>query len=372
MIMWILLMALLLLGTLGGIYYLATRISRFKIIRQLSHGKKAAGVLIGLGCMVLITGGIWLAWGYMNAIVCVLHLLVFWLLFDGLFAGIAHLRKRPFSRYYAGGAAILFTVCYLAAGWYAAFHVWQTPYAISTGKPVGSLRVAVLSDSHVGTTFHGDGFAAHLQEIQAQEPDLLLIVGDFVDDDTSKADMIVCCQALGNMQTTYGVYYVFGNHDKGYYDYRGYTGEDLTRELEKNGVTVLEDDVALIDDRFYLIGRADKSEEYVAGRKAMKELTEGLDPSKFSIVLDHQPMDYAAQAAAGVDLVLSGHTHGGQFIPMTTVSKLFGPIGNDWIYGYTRRENTDFIVTSGISDWAIKFKTGCWSEYLLIDIQEDA
>lgn len=371
MIMWMLLMGLLLLGSLSGIYYLATRVSRFKVIRQLSRGKKAVGKWIGLGCMALLFGGIWLAWGYMNAIVCVMHLLIFWLLFEGLFNGIAYLRKRPFSRYYAGAAAIVFTVCYLAAGWYSAFHVRQTSYSLSTGKPVGELRIAVLSDSHVGTTFHGDGFAAHLQEIQAQQPDLLLIVGDFVDDDTTEADMRACCQALGKMETTYGVYYVFGNHDKGYYDYRGYTGEDLAQELETNGVTVLEDDVVLIDDRFYLIGRADKSEEHAAGRKTMAALTQGLDSYKFTVVLDHQPMDYAAQAAAGVDLVLSGHTHGGQFIPMTTISKLFGPIGNDWIYGYTRRDNTNFIVTSGISDWAIKFKTGCWSEYILIDIQSE-
>ena len=50
-------------------------------------------------------------------------------------------------------------------------------------------------------------------------------------------DMIRCCQAqaLGEMKTTYGIYYVFGNHDKGYYplEYRSYSGEDLIRELEK-------------------------------------------------------------------------------------------------------------------------------------------
>ena len=101
----------------------------------------------------------------------------------------------------------------------------------------------------------------------------------------------------------------------------------------------------------------------------MAELTQGIDPDKFSIVLDHQPRDYAAQAAADVDLVLSGHTHGGQLIPLMQLSNLFGLGGNDRVYGQETRDDTTFIVTSGISDWAIKFKTGCFSEYVVIDIE---
>ena len=105
-----------------------------------------------------------------------------------------------------------------------------------------------------------------------------------MDDDTSKADMVRACRALGELKCTYGVYYTFGNHDKGYYpsDYRGYSGADLKENLEKNNVHVMEDDVELIDNRFYIIGRADKSEEYGAGRKNMEELVKDLDPDKFS------------------------------------------------------------------------------------------
>ena len=124
----------------------------------------------------------------------------------------------------------------------------------------------------------------------------------------------------------------------------------------------------LIDDRFYIIGRADKSEEYRSGRKSMEELTEDIDPDKFSIVIDHQPDDYAAQAESGVDLVLSGHTHGGQLFPLMNIENLIDITPEDRVYGREKRGNTNFIVTSGIADWAIKFKTGCISEYLMIDI----
>ncbi len=169
------------------------------------------------------------------------------------------------------------------------------------------------TDSHTGTTFHGEGFAEHIKEIEAQNPDVLLIA-----------------------------------------------------ELEKNNVHVMQDDVELVDNRFYIIGRKDKSEEYSGGRKTMEELTKDLDPDKFSIVLDHQPQDYDAQAASGVDLVLSGHTHGGQLFPLMTIENHSNLAADDRVYGYEKRENTNFIVTSGISDWAIKFKTGCKSEYLML------
>ena len=93
-----------------------------------------------------------------------------------------------------------------------------------------------------------------------------------------------------------------------------------------------------------------------------------LDPTKYIIILDHQPNDYAAEAATGADLVLSGHTHGGQMLEINLVGALIG--SNDRTYGMETRDRTTFIVTSGISDWAIKFKTGCRSEYVIIDVTQ--
>lgn len=78
--------------------------------------------------------------------------------------------------------------------------------------------------------------------------------------------------------------------------------------------------------------------------------------------------DYEALKDANMDLVLSGHTHGGQLFPLMTIENHSNIAEDDRVYGYEKRENTNFIVTSGISDWAIKFKTGCKSEYLIISI----
>ena len=373
MILWAVLMAVLFAAFIGGIFYLISRLRKFEWVRNAAGGKKKLEILLGAVIVIIPAAIIWIIWGQMNAIICILHLIIFWAVSDGIFALVKKSRKKEFKRYYAGIVAVVFTITYLAAGWYGAHHVWEKNYTIETDKEVGNFRVALLSDSHTGTTFHGDGFAEHMKGIEKQNPDVVLVAGDFVDDDTTKEDMIRCCQALGEMKTTYGVYYVFGNHDKGYYpsDYRGYTGDDLVAELEKNGVTVLQDQNVLIDNRVYIIGRQDRSEdvEKGKGRADMATLTQDLDDSKFSIVMDHQPADYEAQAASGVDLVVSGHTHGGQLFPLMNIENLTGLGGDDKVYGYEKRGNTNFIVTSGISDWVIKFKTGCRSEYVLIDIQ---
>jgi predicted MPP superfamily phosphohydrolase len=130
-------------------------------------------------------------------------------------------------------------------------------------------------------------------------------------------------------------------------------------------VIVLEDAVVEIANKFILVGRKDASDK---DRVSVIEITKDLDQNKYIIILDHQPNDYDNEQKANVDLVLSGHTHGGQLIPLGFFGKLLG--ANDKVYGMEQRDNTTFIVNSGISDWSIKFKTGTKSEYGVIDIKK--
>jgi predicted MPP superfamily phosphohydrolase len=88
---------------------------------------------------------------------------------------------------------------------------------------------------------------------------------------------------------------------------------------------------------------------------------------RYVILLDHQPYDFDAEAAAGADLVLCGHTHGGQFIPINHIGEWIGE--NALRYGHEKRQNTDFIVSSGISNWTFRFKTGCHSEIVVIELK---
>ena len=304
--------------------------------------------------------------------------MIFWLLADLVGWFISLFRKIPltgietdkgeikqFRPYWRGLGVLLFSAVYLGIGWYLAHHVWVTRYDIVSDKLSGQagLKVVLFADSHLGATFDGEGFAEQMKRIQDEKPDMVMIAGDFVDDSTTREDMLRACIALGEISTTYGVYYIPGNHDRGYYNSRDFSYSELLEELSKSGVTVLEDKVVDVTDTISIVGRKDKS---MSDRRPIDELLKGIDAKRYMIVLDHQPNDYAAESAAGADLVLSGHTHGGQLIPINFVGEWLG--ANDRTYGWEKRGTTEFIVTSGISDWAIGFKTGTKSEYVVLNL----
>ena len=371
--MWIAILVIAVVLLIASALYTINCFSRFGFVRKLAGQSKMKARIAGLVFTAAIVCVLTLTMGAVNMAICLIHLLIFFGIADIITLIVRKIRKsekKPES-FIGGYIALGSAVVYLLAGFYLTNNVWEKDYKLSTSKSVSGLKIIQFADSHVGTTFDGEGLNKYIDMMNEKDPDVVVITGDFVDDDTDRKNMLAACAAVGRLKTKYGVYYCFGNHDKGYYgdDHRGYTTDDLVAELEKNGVTVLEDESVLVNDSFYIIGRADKSEELVGrggGRKPMDELIEDLDKSKYMIVLDHQPNDYSAEAAAGVDLVLSGHTHGGQLLPINPVGEWIG--ANDKTYGYEKRENTDFIVTSGISDWAIAFKTGCRSEYVEINV----
>ena len=399
--MWLAILGSALVCAVIAVIYLVNRFGHFAVVSRLAGNRRWLRILIS--CVPVLCLFVYGIFNIVNAVIIVLHLAAFWLIAD-LATGLFSFLRRRFSRKTpdAGAAAeapadtadasengpcgntaspkiywkgiVVLTLCavYLAIGMYNAYHVDRTAYELTTDKelPGGKLRIAHIADSHIGTTFGGEGFAEYLKKIEAEKPDVLVFTGDFVDDGTTREEMVAACHAFAGIQTTYGIFFCFGNHDKGYYGNRGYTAEDIVAELTANGVTVLEDETVLVADTFYITGRMDKSDSERAkdgrARLPMEELTKDLDKSRYMIVLDHQPNDYAAESAAGADLVLSGHTHGGQLIPLGPIGRLMG--ANDRTYGTETRGNTSFIVTSGISDWEILFKTGTKSEYVIIDI----
>ena len=347
----------------AGILYLGLRLQKYPPFR----GKRRAIRLLSFPVIPLAAYLVTLLLGMstFNVVLLLLHLVVFWLLCDLGWWIAEKIRKKKPRRYYAGIAAIALTVIYMGAGWFFAHHVFVKEYHLTTEKEVGRLCVVQITDSHLGVTLSGEDFAREMEKVQSQNPDLVVITGDFVDDDSSKEDMLTACEALGELKTTYGVYFIYGNHDDGYFRKGTFTPAELRKALTDNGVVILEDETVLIDNRFYLIGRKDRS---ARGRLSMEELTKDLDPAKYTLVLDHQPTDFEAQTEAKADLVLSGHTHGGHIFPTGLVGVWFG--GNDLCYGMEVRESSTFIVSSGISGWAMPFKTGCISEIVVIHVTE--
>lgn len=369
MTMWIIILWVSMAIVAAAIAYVSSRVALLLPTDWIGQWGFMKRVLICLGAVLLAGGLISACLDVVNAMVCVLYLALIWGATDFVFYLLNKAFDISVAYPYIGMVAIGLTLAALSVGWYLNHQAWVTHYTLITDKEVPPLKIAMFADVHLGTTFHADGFAERLKKLQAQKPDIVFVVGDYVDDNTRREDMLKGTQALGALKTKYGVYFVMGNHDKGYYHSarRGFTKQDLIDTLEKVGVIVLEDDKRLLDDAFYIIGRQDASvqQDGRGHRLSMDELTQDLDKNKLSLVLDHQPADFKNQQGQ-VDVVLSGHTHGGQLFPFNWVGKWMG--ANDSIYGHTRQKNTDFIVTSGLSSWAIQFKTGTRSEFVIIDI----
>ena len=391
-------MIVLLTLFVAGLLYVAFRAARWSFVQRLAKGSRATARLACVGAFLVLFAVLWATLNLMNALIAFVHLFIFWVLCDAVAAIVRKVRggknakaggsaqgsdvgesaqpdgsandsaesqQAMTRRDFAGGAAILLCTAYLGAGWEADHRVRATRYALGTEKLRGPLRIAQITDSHMGATFHADRFARYMDEISAFSPDIAVVTGDFVDDDTSRDDMLAGCAALSRLRTAHGVFFVYGNHDKGYYpeEIRGWTNAEMRAALEAAGVTVLEDAAVQLPCGVTVVGRRDRSER---ARKSAADLLSGVDRGTYVVMLDHQPQDFAAEAAAGPDLVLCGHTHGGQLIPLPLVGGWLG-INDRW-YGHERRGGTDFIVSSGISNWSLRFKTGCFSEYVIIDV----
>ncbi len=245
---WLFIMGFTILLFISGIVYICKQMKKFGIKNRF------VPYLIILVFITLLS----LILNYSTTIIITIHYLVIWLFMDLLFFIIKKIRKQDFKYYISGILAIIFTTIYVIFGVYNVYDVKKIEYNLNSAKINDSYKITLISDSRLGTTFDAYGFNKYLKIIEKENPDMLLIAGDFVDDGTSKTEMIKASKYLGNIKTKYGVYFAHGNHDKGYYgEKRGYTSTDLENELTKNGVKILKDESTLINNEIYLIGRQD-------------------------------------------------------------------------------------------------------------------
>lgn len=345
----------------GFLVYRLNRISIYKLIKNKNN--RVSKVLLVIICIVAL---IFMIMDSINTLIVLIHLFASLIFFDFIIGLINLIRSKDLNNSISFILAIITTSIYLIYGYYSCHHIVETDYIVSSKKDIGvdNFRMVQVSDSHIGATISGDKFYRCMEDINKLNPDIVVVTGDFVDDDTSLKDMIKASQGLGKLKTKYGVYFTYGNHDKAYFNYRNFNDKRLRKELKKNNVIILEDEVKLINDHIYLVGRQDSQ---VRDRIVAEDLTQNLDQSKYIIGLDHKPDDYGNEVNANFDLILSGHTHGGQMWPLGPISVFMGI--NDSYYGKKIIDNTTFIVSSGIGDWQVKFKTATISEYVVIDIK---
>ena len=261
-------------------------------------------------------------------------------------------------RYILAAAA---AICLLGA-WNAARPRLRTE-TIDIAKTAGGIRelkIAVAADLHLSPVLRGRFLGRTLAKIKALDPDLVLLPGDIVGEDTPAADREKIAAAFRELKPKYGVFACTGNHE--------YFG-DLERNIDtlrKGGVRVLLDEAELVAGSFCVIGRKDPTSRRMGDtRQPWTALVAGLDPDMPRVALDHQPVKLNEAVEAGVDLLVCGHTHNGQMFPITQI--------NWFVYehnhGLLKKGRTFVDVTSGVGTWGPPVRIGTVPEIVLITLR---
>jgi predicted MPP superfamily phosphohydrolase len=217
-----------------------------------------------------------------------------------------------------------------------------------------TLRIAIISDIHIGQLYGLRDVERMVKLTQAEAPDLIILAGDIFDNprlETANIDALK--QAFSGLEAPLGVYAVYGNHDR--FD----DGAGMTAFFEGTPVTVLRDECAVIEGAVVIAGRDDA---YVRGRADIAALLGQTTANLPIIVVDHQPTSVDEARQAGASVYIGGHTHGGQFFPITEIVKRI----YDVHHGYAMRGNTHVVVSSGYGAWAAPVRVLSRSEIVLL------
>ena len=270
-----------------------------------------------------------------------------------------------------GLLAIIIFAAIIIGSVYGMNHIELTEYNLTTEKIDNeSYSILFVSDVHYGTVQNTQLVKDSILKMNNLKPDIVVLGGDIVDERTTKDDMQEIFEELGKINSTYGTYYIFGNHDRqpSTMDYingnRTFSDSDLNQSIEKNRIKILNDDKITINNDIVLVGRSDAEWEDSVNRIDVNKIFNESDLSKYIVVLDHQPVESKENAQEGADLQLSGHTHGGQVFPYGMIYDLSDRLN----YGEYEIKDMKQIVSSGLTGWGWPMRNEAKCEYVLINI----
>jgi predicted MPP superfamily phosphohydrolase len=222
-------------------------------------------------------------------------------------------------------------------------------------------RIAMVSDIHLGPLSGRAHTERIVRMINETEPDLVAIVGDLVDSTVS--ELGPAAEPLRDLHSRDGTFFVTGNHE--------YFVDDpfaWLSELERLGVQPLRNQNTLIrrgTGAFNLAGVNDVAGRSRADPPDFDRALSGLDSSRPTVLLAHQPVQVAQAAARGVDLQLSGHTHGGQMWPFHYVVRAVQPS----LAGLSSVDDTQLYVSRGAGFWGPPVRVGARPDITVLSLQ---
>ncbi|HMG76122.1 MAG TPA: metallophosphoesterase [Pyrinomonadaceae bacterium] len=235
----------------------------------------------------------------------------------------------------------------------------QQIYLRRLPKALDGLRVVHLSDFHYGPIVNPRHLERAIEAANDLQPDLIALTGDYISHDRSYA--APCAELVGRLRARYGVFAVLGNHDH-------WTDAALIADLFRSeGITVLLNEGMRIDlkgESFWLAGVNDT----MVGLEDLPLALAGSGDDEMKLLLAHNPIILRRAARAEVDLVLSGHTHGGQ-VTLRPEKNRSGRPRRRLLRGLGRRGNTQIYVTRGLGTVVLPIRYGCPPEVSVLELQ---
>ena len=272
--------------------------------------------------------------------------------------------------------AIVSALLLTTYGFVVALRPQITQYTVATTELPGAFegfRIALITDIHLGPTVDGAFVARLVDQVNAEHPDLIVIAGDLVDGtpEQLKPELSV----LSHLSAPYGVVVTTGNHEVywGADEWMNTFAELGLTTLSNSGIQIIRDgqsiDILGIDDSD---GKGEITADVQQASTQMAQ-TFGTPPSgtgRYRILIAHRPNEVAlrngAAARLGVDLELSGHTHGGQLWPFQVLTEFtYGTVS-----GEAELSNVTVITTRGVANWGPPVRVGAPPEVPIITLTQ--
>lgn len=218
-------------------------------------------------------------------------------------------------------------------------------------------RVAALvSDTHLGHV-RGLGFVSRIvARLNRLKPDIVFLAGDLYDGTAVNAKALA--QPLAEIAAPHGTYFVTGNHEE-FRDPR-----DYVEAMAGAGVRVLKSEKVIVDG-LQIVGIYYHDSTWEPRLHEVLQAAQ-IDRNRASILISHEPRHLAAAEAEGISLQVSGHTHGGQFVPWKWIaSRIFGP----FVHGLQRFGQMMVYTSYGAGTWGPPMRVGTYPEIVLIEFE---
>jgi len=262
---------------------------------------------------------------------------------------------------------IVGTIAIVAALFFSAYGVWNAyhPKIKEITVNIKNLPVAwqgkkavQISDVHLGHVFGKNFLQETVDKINVLNPEIVFITGDLIDGMDGK-NLTQDVSPLNSLKAPSGTYFVTGNHETYFGLERTYEALDTTKTI------ILKDEVAMLDG-LQIVGVSFPEGSETRDIETAIGGIKNFNPEEPSILLYHSPLEVDRAKNAGVDLMLSGHTHEGQVFPFGILGKI---IFRGYDYGLHQEENFAIYTSSGLGAWGITMRTFARPEIVLITLE---